>query len=153
MNSVRMCVCVIVCKCVWVCMCCMCLCVCVHEKQRGIEEEGRGPGVLGRWTGCRACKGGLWEWRIPSQGLYLTWDVAPSWSFPCYPQFPSVLEKRVPGSVFAQLFISSLPETQSIQYPPQHPTSKPWSQCHSLCYAPHRPLPGTDPGFPTVYTP
>lgn len=43
----------------------MCLCVCVHEKQRGIEEEGRGPGVLGRWTGRRARKGGLWEWRIP----------------------------------------------------------------------------------------
>ncbi|KAM7336547.1 hypothetical protein ACRRTK_005040 [Alexandromys fortis] len=32
---------------------------------------------------------------------------------------------------------------------PGPPISEPWSQGHSLCYAPLKPLPGTDSRFPS----
>lgn len=66
------------------------------------------------------------------------------------PLVPICRGENSPRKHCAQLSISLHPKTQSIKPLPQSPFSELWSQCHSLCYAPLRPLPSPDPGKITV---
>lgn len=115
---------------------CGCAFLCVRGRDRG------------SWAGGRAVRYEEEAWGrggSPS-GFVPTWDVAPSWCLSRAPpaQCPSVMANTAWHMVLLHC-PSRLPETEHSALP-SFPFWGPWCQCHSLCYAPLRLLPGTDPG-------